>query len=223
MQNDFVLRDKFTKKFELDIETLFTNGYNDLCHEVVYSSYVAKCDRRVFYTLSGVESSVNLRKKMHHSYMIKKWVEILSKGKLFNFLAKEFIVADQNYNVTSTIDIAGKVNDLKVIFMVREVTEEVFKNEKARRFDVVELMTQMWLSEVNDGFLVYESLVEKSSCVFHIVPNVSVLNAVKEKLLYLRNCKLTGTLPEQKYENSDADECQECRFREECWRDKRDG
>ena len=218
MQNKFVLQDKVTKKIESDIENLFTKGYNDLCDEVVSSSDIAKCDRRIYYTLMGIDSQIDLHNRMHHSYIVKKWVDILSTVKYFQFVEKEVVVADHNYNLTSIVDIVGKIDDFKVILMVREVTKDTLSSNNAKRFDVVELLTQMWLIEVNDGLLVYEDMIDRKINIFHILPNVSVLNAVKEKMLYLVNCKLTGTMPEQKYETPDTNECKECCFADNCWR-----
>jgi hypothetical protein len=218
MQDRFVLRDKFSKNLKNDIENLFKKGYNNICHEMVSSSDITKCDRRIYYTLTGVDNQISLSERMHHTYMIQKWSDILSKIKWFKLIEKEFVVADHNYNISSTVDIVGSINELPVVVMVREVTDEIFQSEIAKRGHVIENVIQMWLAEINDGFLIYENNITKEHSVFHILPNVSVLNSVKGKLDALRDCKIIGTPPERKYETPDAKECQECCFTEKCWR-----
>jgi len=223
MQNDFVLRDKFSKSLKDNVEKLFQKGYNDICHGVVSSSDITKCDRRMYYTIMGIDNPVSLSESMHHTYMIQKWSDILSRDKSFKLVEKEFVVADHNHNITSKIDIIGRIEDLPVVVMIKEVTDETFQSNQTKRQHVIEVMVQMWLSEINDGFLIYESIISKRHNVFHILPNVSVLNAVKNKLLNLRDCKIIGTPPERKYEAADANECQQCCFTEKCWRQTGDG
>jgi len=223
MPNDFVLCDKFSKTLQSDVEKIFEKGYNDINSEVVDSVDITKCDRRVYYKLIGVNTFCDKKRRSHHSHIVNKWEGFLLQAKTFELLDKNLIVADQNHNITSRIDIVGKFDDIPVALMIREVDKDTFQNNSVKRSHVVELMTQMWLVEVNDGFLVYEDIEDKKINMFHILPNVSVLNAVKQKLLALGKCKMAGTLPERKYETSDSKECQECCFAEKCWRDIGDG
>lgn len=223
MQNDFVVCDKFSKILQEDIEKTFNKGYNDISNEVVMSSNITRCDRRICYELIGVETSGNKFKELHKTYLIKKWVDILLRTKTFEIINSNTIVADHNYNIISEIDVIGKFSGVPVVIMIKEVEENTFLNNSTKRSHVVEIMVQMWLSEINDGFLIYENILTKRHNVFHILPNVSVLNAVKQKMIILRDCKIMGKLPERKYETPDSNECKECCFTDECWRKKGNG
>jgi hypothetical protein len=218
MQNDFVLHDKFSKKIKDDVENLFEMGYTFISHETISSSEITQCDRRIYYKLMG-ESPLSFGKKgKHRSYMLDKWIDVLSRIDDFEFLEKDYTVANSECNVVSQVDIYGKLDDIPIIIMVQEVDQETFQKDKAKRNHVIDLMTQIWITQVQDGFLIYESLITKEFNVFHILPNNSVLNSIKEKLRNLWDCKILGTMPERKYETSDSKECQQCKFIDICWR-----
>jgi len=221
MQNNFVICDKFSKNLQEDIEKTFNKGYNDISNEVIMSSNITRCDRRIYYELIGVETSGSKFEELHKTYLIKKWVDILLKTKTFEIINSNVMVADHNYNIVSEIDVIGKFSGAPVVIMIKEVEESTFLNNSTKRLHVVEIMVQMWLSEINDGFLIYENILTKRHNVFHILPNVSVLNAVKQKMIILRDCKVIGKLPERKYETPDSNECKECCFTDKCWRKTR--
>jgi hypothetical protein len=217
MPNDFVLTDKFSNFLDKGIEKVFETRYNDVFSESVNGSDITQCDRRIHYKLMGEGPPRNRSEDRDRDYFLMKWACTLREAEGFDLLNKQFLVADHNYNVSSFVDFVGSINSLPVVLKVEEVSDTIFQSKNAKRPHVVELMTQMWLAEINDGFLIYENAVSKMHSVFHIVPNVSVLNSVKNKLRTLTETKLLGIPPERKYEASDALECQKCFFVGKCW------
>jgi hypothetical protein len=217
MENKFVIYDKHTKKIEEDIEISLKRGYNDLGGETISSSEITQCDRRMYYSMIDFQNVGSRNKVLHESYMVSKWCDILRQGSIIDILEKEFLVADRNFNICSTIDIVGKMLETPVVIKIREINNEDYASKIAKRPHVIEIMVQMWLAEINDGFLIYENSLTKEYNVFHILPNASVLNAVKSKLLKLIDNKNMGILPERKYEASSANECKKCVFVGRCW------
>jgi hypothetical protein len=158
------------------------------------------------------------KKAFHKSHLINKWCEVFESGELIEIMETEFLAADCNHNVYSVIDIVGNISETPVVINIEEISNEDFLSGSAKRKHVIDTIVQMWLAEVNDGFLLYENSFSKEYNIFHILPNVSVLNAVKKKLISLNDSKITGTLPERKYETSNSKECKECRYCDRCWR-----
>jgi hypothetical protein len=216
-KEDFVKRDQFSTFLQEGVDKVIKSGYNDINSEIVSSSEVTQCDRRIYYSLVGVDQLKKQSIRIHKKALIHKWSSILGKIKGFELVGTGVTVADHNHSVTADIDVVGKLHDRPVAIMVVEVDDETFQNDKAVRKHVVDIMSQMWMAEVNDGFLVYENILSKKFSMFHILPNVSVLNAVKQKLKGLQEKKMLGILPDRKYE-AFAKECRECRFTERCWR-----
>jgi len=217
MKNKFVIYDKYTKKIKEDIEISLKRGYNDLGGEAIDSSEVTRCDRRMYYSMIDFKNVGSRSKAVHESYIVSKWCDILQQGRTVDILDKKFLVADSNFNVCSVIDIVGRMLETPIVIKIKEINDEDYSSKVAKRPHVIEVMVQMWLSEINDGFLIYENSLTKEYNVFHILPNASVLNAVKSKLLKLIDSKNMGILPERKYETSSANECKECVFLGRCW------
>jgi len=217
MEAKFVIQDEHTKTFKNAIEKVFKRTYNDICTGVINTSEITKCDRKIYYRITTTEDSKDLKLDKHRKVMIDKWHEIL-KNSGYDPIESYYHASDHNYNIFAKIDFICRISELPVVLMVEEVDNLTFKNAIAKRPHVVQLMTQMWLSEVNDGFLIYEDALTKEINVFHILPDVSVLNAVKGKLRTLRSNKMMGILPERKYETSNSKECRECCFIDRCWR-----
>ena len=218
MKDKFVLKDDHVKNLQSDIEKTLKNGYNDLCGSNIISSDITKCDRRLYYAMVNSDIHFSKKKEVHKSALIHKWCGILDYGDLLEVMETEFLAADCNHNVYSVIDIIGNISEIPVVINIEEISDEDFSSGNAKRKHVIDTMIQMWLAEVNDGFLIYENLFTKEYNIFHILPNVSVLNAVKKKLINLSNSKISGTLPERKYETSNSKECKECSYCDRCWR-----
>lgn len=217
MQNKFVIKDQFTNYFENSLDKALSSGYNDLQTGVVNSEDITKCDRRIYYSVTSLDFPKNKNLKIHNDFLVFKWVKILGKIENIKVLETNYVVADHNYDFVSKIDIIANILEQRAILMVKEVSEDKFKEGVASRTHAVDLMSQMWLSEVNDGFLIYENVITKGYSIFHILPNFSVLNAVKVKLKDIQQKKMSGILPERKYDKPDANECQVCKFRDKCW------
>jgi CRISPR/Cas system-associated exonuclease Cas4 (RecB family) len=216
MLSDVVKRDKSAKTIEECLQKEMEAGINDLNLEVFYSSDVTKCDRRIIYKAIGTSHDINMNEKIHEEYIVKKWVSIFNNIKGVEVVDTGTIVADHNYNLTETIHCVINVDGAVAVIMIKEVSDELFK-KGASRNHIVDLMSQLWMAEVNDGFLIYDNKDSRDFTVYHVIPNVSILNTVREKCSDLISYKISGILPERKYKDSKGDECSSCEFRKMCW------
>jgi hypothetical protein len=212
----FVKKDKFSTFLKEGVDKVIQNSYNDIDSEVIDSSEVTQCDRRIYYKLINGSVTKTHSVSMHKETLITKWISILAQIKGLKIMEYSTMVADHNYSLVSTVDMIGKMEDLPVVIKLIEVKNETFQNDKAVRKHVVDVMSQMWMAEVSDGFLIYENMLSKEFNIFHILQNVSVLNAVKSKMKSLQEKKMLGILPDRKYETLST-ECSECCFKDKCW------
>jgi len=216
MLSDVVKKDKSTKIIEDCIRKDSKAGINDLNSEVFYSSDITKCDRRIIYKAIGTPHINNVMKELHDEYIVKKWVQIFNDLKGIEVVDTGTLVADHNYNLTGKIHLVINVDGAVAVIMIQEVSSELFKKGTSRNH-IINLMSQMWMAEVNDGFLVYENVDDKDFSIYHVTHNISVLNSVKSKCKDLQEKKMLGILPERKYEDISNDECSSCEFKAICW------
>ena len=220
MLSDIIKHDKSSQIIEKKVQNQLKAGkagITHLNHELFYSSDITKCDRRIMYKAIGTPYSINAKKSLHDRYIVQKWLDVFDSIKGIEVIDKRAVVADQNYNLTGEINCIININDAVAVIMVKEVSDQVFKKGAASRNNIVDIMSQMWMSEVQDGFLIYENEKDREFKVFHVVPNISILNSVSEKCRDLNYKKVSGILPERKYEDNKCDECSLCEFRERCW------
>jgi hypothetical protein len=216
MLSNVVKKDKSSKIIENCITQKIKAGINDLDSEVFYSSDITKCDRRIIYKAIGTPHETNVMKELHDEYIVKKWVQIFNDLRGIEVVDTGTLVADHNYNLTDKIHFVINVDGAVAVIMVQEVSSELFKRGTSRNH-IISLMSQMWMAEVNDGFLVYENVDSKEFSVYHVTHNISVLNSVKSKCKDLQEKKMLGILPERKYDDISNDECSSCEFKEKCW------
>lgn len=218
MQNNFVLNDEITEDLEKRINFLLEPNKNDILSELFFSEDIAKCDRRVYYKSTTLSIVKNRRELYDRNFLIKKWSFIIRKLSGIEVLEEFYEVSDHNYNYTSTVDIVAKINDCNVVIMIQEVDNDLFNRKNVLRHHVLQVMSQMWLIEVNDGLILYENKDTKEFTFYHIIPNKSVISAIKAKLKLIFQQKQMGILPERKYTLETSKECQECEFKKICWK-----
>lgn len=194
-----------------------------ISREVFNSAYLTECDRRILYRSRGEKTEDKLPIGIDDGESLKnKWSNFFEKSIKINMIRKAFLVADCNYNIAGDIDNVVKIGDVFFVVMIKDLPSKDFNRaeNKAFRKDVVETMINMWLSEIQNGILIYEDRNTGIFSVYHIVPYVQIIEACKKKCLKMVAFKMKGGLPERPYKNNDEKECAMCEFKKVCWETK---
>jgi len=218
MPNNCVKKDIDSSFLEENVKRFFEVGIKDLTHEVFYASDISSCNRRILYKVIGSDndSKEDIKQKFHRKYIVKKWANIFSNINLITIVGSEVVVADNYHNLTDTLDFVIKINDVYAIVMVQERDEKSYSKGVARKH-VVHANAQLWLSELQNCFIVYEGKDSKNFSIYHISPSQAIVDFIKEKCVLLNQIKLSGNLPDRKYLKANEDECVFCEFRKRCW------
>lgn len=190
------------------------NSVSNSVSDSLNSNYITGCDRKIFYQITGENSEKSFMNQKSRLFLIKKWVSIFEKIKSFEVLDYNKIFADQNYNIHSEIDIVGKMAGFPTILVIKKVQDF----HEPKRKEIVDAITKMWLSEVNDCFIIYDNIVSDEYRVLRVIPNEVLLNGIKNKLKKIKFNKLSGKTPDRKYDSYESIECKKCDFKKKCWR-----
>lgn len=210
-KNTFYCSDKSCDFLNMQISNKLGRGV--IC-DSLNSEQITGCDRKIFYQITGEKTDDIFFSEVSKSFLVKKWVSIFEGVKKFEVLDSLKVFADQNYNVHAEIDIVGKMAGFPTILIIKKV----IGFHKPKRRELVDAITKMWLSEVNDCFIIYDNVIEDNYKIIRIIPNENLLNGIKNKLKKIKLNKLSGVAPKRKYESIDSIECKKCFFKEKCWR-----
>lgn len=216
MLNNHVKSDNVSTFFKNKVDLLVKSGYNSLDNEIIFTNDITQCDRRLFYKVSDQYSKSYLV-KMHNEALSKKWRAYLEKVKGVDVLATNFTVADHNCGLTGIVNLIISASDKKILVMIKEVDNDFFNSKRTVRKHIVDIMSQMWLAEIDDGLLIYENVETKEFSMYHILTHPSVLMSVDKKAKDIQRQKVLGVLPERKYDSKTSSECVSCEFKEKCW------
>jgi hypothetical protein len=155
----------------------------------------------------------------------KKWLEFLNKFSDLRIIDRNVTVADCHYNVSGNIDIILNIGGKIFITKIQPVNHDDFaqvKEKGAFKKHVIEMIVYMWLSETNDGLLLYDNQNTNCYRIFHIKGYSPVIKSVMKKCLELLEYKIQGRIPNRPYKSTGVEECNLCEFKKECWREKND-
>jgi len=217
----FAIKDQVTNTFSQIVFDENKRRSLDISREVFNSAYLTECDRRILYRARGEQAL------KHSEFSIidgrdstkNKWSTFFSKSLKINLLEKDLLVADCNYNITGIIDSVIKIGNAVFVVMIKDLSSKEFSRVEKRAFrkDIVETMINMWLSEIQNGILLYENRDTGVFSAYHIIPYVQIIEACKNKCLKMVGLKIKGGLPEKPYKNNEEKECQMCEFQTKCW------
>lgn len=189
-------------------------------------SHLTECPRRIIYRANGNPPEKPISYLVFHSEIFtkKKWIEFLSKFQSVHISGKNIVAADCHYNISGNVDAVLNIRDVNYVTKIQPVCNSNFsqiKKEGASKRHVVELIVYIWLTELNDGLLLYENQDSNEYMIFHIKFYEPVIKSVTKKCLELIENKIQGVIPSRPYKTRDSVECSECEFTNRCWQEKK--
>ena len=134
---------------------------------------------------------------------------------------QKVLAYDANYGITDVIDCVVRYKDNLMVVNIQPVSNDEFlavQKKGALRRHVVEIMIQMWLTEIQGGILIYENRDNNDFVMFHVKEYGPVIESVKKKCRLMVGYKVKGSLPDRPYQYKNrGEECRECEFVGECW------
>lgn len=194
--------------------------------EIINTKHLTQCNKRLMYRVSGVnlieskKDAFDFQEELqiiNKRYLHNKWISILKEIDKVEIIAINESFADCNCNLIGYTDIL-KVGLKNVIFEVEYIDEVIFKDvltNGAKRCNVVDIMSKMWMSNIKHGILIYET--SNNYKIFHVTPFDYIIKSVCNKCSELMNYKILGKLPDRSYENI-KEECMVCEYKEICWK-----
>ena len=114
------------------------------------------------------------------------------------------------------LDLDGDV----VVVGIKAVDSQDFENvlsNGAFKKNVIELMIEGWLTEQENGILIYENKNDHRYEMFQVIPYTPIIESVKQKCFMMLGLKIKGEIPKRSYKKNDSKECSICEYSLECW------
>lgn len=220
--NKFIKIDEFSSLLESLIQK--ENDKHSIAYPVsVFDpAHLTECPRRIIYRANGCvpETSLPYLNIVNELFNRKKWLEYLSKCKSIKIIDKNLVTADCHYNISGNADAILSMDGNNYVIKIQAVSDDEFNqiNKKgAFKRHVIELMVYMWLTELQDGLLLYENQNTNKYTVFHIKPYDPIIKSVTKKCTDLMEDKIQGNIPNRPYKTKDSSECGLCEFSKQCW------
>ena len=214
-ENIFAKKDDVAN-FIKDNLSLSINILNKGIEKGINSSELTRCNRYLYYKyFSGIPYRID---QIIKQAVVEKWKKVFLANKSFDIVTTSYACADIKYNIVGTIDLIIKVVDdprKPLIVMLKKKNVDDINNGKVLRKDIVEIMANMWMSEIADGILIYENEQDMNIEVFHIIPDTCLINSIKDTCKNI--FKIVKTVPDRPYSGV-SDECKKCYFRKLCWK-----
>ena len=197
-------------------------------HEVYHTKHLTECPRRLMYRVMAhevdqVDHVPEFLNDNHLEYVKRKWVDFFSECKYTSVLGRDVLAADCNYNIVGSADVILKIGDFTSILIVDSLDTKSYqksKNTGGLRRHVVDIMTVMWLVEVENGILFCENKATNEYFMSHIIPYQPIIDSVLNKCKNLVEKRILQKMPDRVYKSHDNNECKLCKYRSTCWRKK---
>lgn len=228
MHNKFVKRDtKLTNLIENSLKNGIKKRVFELNNEVFSIEDLTSCQRKIIYKSLGVlnseEESIST-KTIDREFVVKKWIYLFSRCKGLKVVDSNITVSDGNYNLSGTTDIVVKCKDVLGAINIEPVNQETYslaKNNNGLRRHIIKLMSILWLTELENGILIYENKNDNDYFLLHVIVNPAVIESIKNKYELLIKNKVFGEIPDRPYKNSENNECKNCVYLDKCWIDNK--
>ena len=192
-------------------------------NELVTSCNITECDRRLLYRSMGTkpETHGDTMEILSREAAKTKWLDFFEKSIKVDLKDRKLVVADEDYDINGCADGVIKIGDLLAALLIKPVPEETFKELSmgALRKDVIELMSYIWLLELQHGILIYENKNNDDFCVYHVTKYQPMIDAIKAKGKKIMSLRLHGMMVERPYKKREK-ECLVCEFNGKCWKEK---
>lgn len=221
MQDRFINRDALTEKIEFAIKSEEKRRNISKNNELFLTNQLTNCTRKTLYRVYGEEYDIDMAEELHQQSVKHKWLDFIEQSRIAKLIDKNIEAADTKYNLASRVDGVFRIGELTFTVLIKSVHNEEFQRIKERsapRRDIVQLMMDMWLTEVKDGLLLYDNRETNDILTYHVLPYQPIINAACGRCLEMRDHKLMGKLTKRPYDSSDSEECLACKFKATCWK-----
>ena len=198
------------------------NEANDKREKVLRTTFdpleITECDRRLIYRIMGEQEKKTNLELICKDFLKKKWVEYFKKINI-KVIEKNLVCSDCNYNLVGNVDIVIQLKGLITIVKVHIVDNQKFltvMEDGPFKKHIIDLMTNIWLSETDAGLLIYENRIDNRFSIFDVNQYDPIIRSVQKKCLNLLTHKTLGKFPVRSYKNATSFECEKCEFKEQC-------
>lgn len=219
--NKFIARDKLVLDFENSLDKEF-NTATSIINSSISPSEIVECPRRLFFKSVNQYNGVSNKEQRHNEMVINKWIKNLKNCKKCRVLKENACLSDCNYKLVGNVDAIIELFDNLIVVRIKPVKNYDFKQiikNGAKRKDVVEIMTYIWMAEVKDGILIYENISNNEFRTFRIFYYKPIINSIQKKCLTILEHQRNMSLPLRSYENKNSFECKKCEFINKCWKE----
>jgi len=188
-------------------------------------SHLTECPRRIIYRVNNItpdfyrESYLDM---MSGLFGKKKWIDMMEKFKNLKIVDKNVVAADCHYNISGNIDVILNIEEKIYVTKIQCIDQNQFDQivmKGAIKKHVIEIIVYLWLTEINDGILLYDNQNTNQYKIFHIKAYSPIIKSITKKCLRLIDFKMNGKIPERPYESSGSSECSQCEFFKTCWKE----
>tara|TARA_R110000824_G_scaffold12226_7_gene53606 strand:- start:33842 stop:34522 length:681 start_codon:yes stop_codon:yes gene_type:complete len=217
----FIKQDDFSAKIEEKIKNEEKRRNLLKNFEVFHSSQLTQCSRRILYRIAASSFKDDIFEEDTQRQIKRKWLKFLEDGNIAKLLDIHIEPADAQYRIVGNVDAILEIEEKLVVFMAKGLSPDDFDNLKSSnppRSDTVEIMVNMWLTEVESGILLYDNKLTNEFSIYHVSPYQPIIDAVCKKCDDLADLKIAGILPKQPYKDPNNKECSICEFNKTCWK-----
>lgn len=218
--NLFCKESALTRFIEKTIQHEIKEGNPIISNELFSTGQLTQCPRRIIYRLNNrTHKDINVC-DLDQSYKKYKYIDLLLKDKSIALLNRNLTITHASYNLYGFIDAILKIKEEKVVFMFKLMPLNKFcillDSCSPPRSDIIEIMTNMWVTEIPHGLLCYEEPETFLFKAFHIKPYKPILKSVFKKCEGLVSYKILEKIPDKPYQDKSA-ECEVCEYKARCW------
>jgi hypothetical protein len=213
MKSSFVKQDRISIALSGDLAKDNEKRSSENKGTVLKPSQITQCPRRMFYRSQGIEHECDnsFAEGCSLKALADKWIYMLGKCNSVNVVDEHIVVAHAKYNLSGSIDAYVEFDGYMFMVKVKPTDIDRVRLTGAKRKDVVEVVTYLWMTELKDALLIYEDINGSGYKIFHIEPYAPIINTVKSKCSSLINSQLSGVEPPRLKGVTETDEVSECK------------
>lgn len=185
---------------------------------------IHKCPRQQIIKY-GIGSKVeNTNKSIHDNFIKSKWAEIFKRCTKIRLVNSSAVLSDANCNISLNSSAIIEFKDDIYITYIKPVDSDTYNKIKSNgpmKKDVITCQAHIWLSELQNGMIIYEDLSSQEYEIFFINKDVGIINFIENRLRYLNSYQISGKIPPVPKENENREtskECINCEFRDKCYK-----
>ena len=188
---------------------------------IISPDNITECPRRMYYRVKATENTKenSFLEMVREHFIAERWAYYFSKCKKFILVDKKIHVSHSEYNIGGTIDAYVEFDDCRYMVKVKPLSEDEFqtiKEKGPKRRHVIEAIIYLWLSEVEDGLLIYENNNSQDYIIYTFESYEPILRSVKDKCKSLIRSQISGVIPPRIIGSNAKKECKVCEYNGVC-------